>query len=373
MRSVARRVKAWAEAVLSPASESSASSAPEPSAGEEEAPRENTVRQDAQPSEPTPAPREAGPVGTPGGPPVHWLRDIQALQMGPPADWVARVRRGAPHLLTRVTRGSIPPLTRAPFRPGEPQLESRLSEPRSREPVNTERNQVAPREPPSRPVVPSEPLRPEQSREPAQAEMFEPRAIVRPALVPSEIEPERPGVHSGLQPREMPVAAAPRSGEPAQVAHSRPEFIQPPPRAEVTGTAEPRLPETAAPTPLRAPAPEEAGSWHSSSPSTETEAPREPRVVSYPWGTEPVARPSSTLEQGSADDLSPLIPAPWPELPEESEPKPSPKNSSEAAEARASGPWPQLPETPLTESPEASALLLQWERLSRLDREQRGE
>ncbi|WP_407737690.1 hypothetical protein [Hyalangium sp.] len=88
-----------------------------------------------------------------------------------------------------------------------------------------------------------------------------------------------------------------------------------------------------------------------------------------------MAKPSSAPELAPGEELSPLIPYPWPELPEESGPgpKPSLNGSFEASEAQPSRPWPELPQAPVTESPEASSLLLQWERLSRLDREQRGE
>lgn len=36
-------------------------------------------------------------------------------------------------------------------------------------------------------------------------------------------------------------------------------------------------------------------------------------------------------------------------------------------------PWPELPEPSSPESPDGAVLLLYWERLNRLDREQRGE
>ena len=50
-----------------------------------------------------------------GGPPEHWQRLVQSTRRGPPADWVERVRRGAPHLLEGLELEESPPVT--PERP----------------------------------------------------------------------------------------------------------------------------------------------------------------------------------------------------------------------------------------------------------------
>jgi hypothetical protein len=363
VRSVARRVMAWAEAVLV---QDSASSESEPAPREQGAPGESASRQDVKLSEPAPAPREAGRVGPPGGPPVQWLRDVQALQMGPPADWVERVRRGAPHLLARIERVQAPPPAPVPSRPAEPSSQDRRPEfqPRAQEPS-------------LQPVTSTEPLRSEQPHEPVQAEMFEsppdqhkgsaPR--VTPVLASHEPKPERPVVHPGLEPRETPVATPPQSGEAAQVLHSGNELIPPPPRSDSLSPAVLKPPEISAPVPPQTSAPVEPRPSDSSPRPVASAEASEPSVASYPWRTGPAPKPSAAPEVAPGEDLSPWIPHPWPVLPEEELTPPLRR----AAETRPSAPWPELPETPLTESPEASALLLLWERLSRLDREQRGE
>ncbi len=324
VRSVARRVKAWAEAVLA---------------------------QEVRPSEPAPAPREAVRAAPPGGLPVQWLRDVQALRMGPPADWMERVRRGAPHLLARVERVPGPTPAPVPSRPAEPSWEDKLPKSRPRESADTESSRAGPRTPPKRPAAPSEPLRSAQPQAPVHAEVFKLRVI------------------------EQDSPTTPRVTPPAPVAHHGPELIQPPPRAEMFGPAEPRQAETFAPVPPRTPAPAESRSWHSSPPPEDSVERRAPPVASSPWGTAPAAKRSAAPELAPGEELSPLVPHPWPVLPEEpgQAPMPSPTVSSEASEPRRSGPWPDLPETPFTEAPDASALLLQRERLSRLGREQRGE
>jgi len=97
--------------------------------------------------------------------------------------------------------------------------------------------------------------------------------------------------------------------------------------------------------------------------------------VAYPWGEEPRGEHRGAPAQEPQEDLQALITRSWPALAEAAEPKrvTPPGADPEPFEAHRSGPWPELPEPPPAESPEAVALLRQWERLSRLDREQRGE
>ena len=76
MRAVARWVKVWAESLLKEL---------------EDGPVE-PVRA------PVPPPSPPAPPDTEGAP-EHWRRLLEAKRRGPPADWVERVQRGAPHLL----------------------------------------------------------------------------------------------------------------------------------------------------------------------------------------------------------------------------------------------------------------------------------
>jgi hypothetical protein len=86
--------------------------------------------------------------------------------------------------------------------------------------------------------------------------------------------------------------------------------------------------------------------------------PLAPRPVSP---LEPVANvvvPMPVLRAHAlAEEPSPLARPPMPES----------SNSEER------WPWPELPEPQSPESPDGAVLLLYWERLNRLDREQRGE
>jgi hypothetical protein len=81
-------------------------------------------------------------------------------------------------------------------------------------------------------------------------------------------------------------------------------------------------------------------------------------------------------EQEPQEDLATLIERSWPDLAEKKEAQRQVQPLSvapERPEIRWSGPWPELPEPSPAESAEAGAVLRQWERLSQLDREQRGE
>ena len=80
-------------------------------------------------------------------------------------------------------------------------------------------------------------------------------------------------------------------------------------------------------------------------------------------------------EQEPQEDLSTLIERSWPDLAEREERRlaQQPSEAPARPEIRWTGPWPDLPEVLPAEPAEAEALLRQWERLTRLDREQRGE
>jgi hypothetical protein len=103
--------------------------------------------------------------------------------------------------------------------------------------------------------------------------------------------------------------------------------------------------------------------------------PRERIPAAYPWGEEPAVERQLAPEQEPQEDLSTLIERSWPDLLEKEERQLAqrPSEAPARAEIRWTGPWPDLPEVLPAESAETEALLRQWERLTRLDREQRGE
>ena len=95
----------------------------------------------------------------------------------------------------------------------------------------------------------------------------------------------------------------------------------------------------------------------------------------YPWKEEPPAAPRRPSRQLPPEDLDTLINRSWPPLANEAEPKRasvSPVAPGPLEEHRG-GPWPELPEPSPADATEAEAALRQWERLSRFEREQRGE
>ncbi|MBN1206804.1 MAG: hypothetical protein JXB05_18115 [Myxococcaceae bacterium] len=103
--------------------------------------------------------------------------------------------------------------------------------------------------------------------------------------------------------------------------------------------------------------------------------PRPPPIASSPWGEEPAAARRIPPESISQEELGALLAHGWPAMVAGPgrEARPAASMFPELPEDRQSLPWPELPEPPSTESAEGAALLLQWERLGRLDREQRGE
>lgn len=279
-----------------------------------------------------------------GSAPAHWVRDVQALQGGPPADWMERVRRGSPLVPTSLTQLMAARLTAIAPRPAEPSVsnppEARVGEAPflpAPPPAPPRSSEMAPREP-SFPVGTS----PDQ-------ETREPSRLIRWLGVLGASRLEHP---------------EPRAGS---------ESFSPIPRVEVSARAQPVRVVMFAPrrAPARAPS-EPSVARPGEEPVPSTQAQTLP-IVAYPWGEEPVVSRKVDAEPPQ-HDLSALIASSWPSLADESTPEANspPRFSAEAPEARRSAPWPDLPEPP-TDSAEEMALLQQWERLSRLDREQRGE
>ncbi|MFY1825181.1 hypothetical protein ACN47A_04655 [Myxococcus fulvus] len=118
LRSVARRVKDWARAVLSEEEADFAAALSQARLMPERARPATSGPPITVPRGPPLPPASIMMVTAPAvgvGPPEHWLRDVQARRaMGPPADWVARVRKVAPHLVEGMTdEVSSPPLSDA--------------------------------------------------------------------------------------------------------------------------------------------------------------------------------------------------------------------------------------------------------------------
>jgi hypothetical protein len=187
LRVLARWVKGWAESVL-----------------EEEAPR-------------VPPPPVAPPMAGNGSPPEHWLQLVQSARRGPPADWVERVRQGAPHLLEKleVPRASVQ--TPAPS-PG-------------RSPESVRPTREPPRPPPMSPAVEQAPPAVTRTRAaPVPRVHFRPRASRGPTPAPRERGP----VPAPPSPEETPPLAAPlQATAPRGAPASIPSSASPPRRRAV--------------------------------------------------------------------------------------------------------------------------------------------
>ncbi|MCP3059716.1 hypothetical protein LXT21_13095 [Myxococcus sp. K38C18041901] len=113
LRSVARRVKDWARAVLSEEEADFAAALAQARLAPERVRPATSGLPITVPRGPPLPPASIKMVTAPAvsvGPPEHWLRDAQARRaMGPPADWVARVRKVAPHLVEGMTDETPPP------------------------------------------------------------------------------------------------------------------------------------------------------------------------------------------------------------------------------------------------------------------------
>jgi hypothetical protein len=184
-----------------------------------------------------------------------------------------------------------------------------------------------------------------------------------------------------VDPRERSAAAHPQREEPMQRGERAPVpdrgVASFPPRHEAEAPALPALAPHGASAPRdgRGRAPLELHSRRQVARSVAPVMPREALAAAPPWRDEPVAE----REAGPGSPLQASLPAPprlsWPEPVEGSMPAAwtPPMDSSMPAGSLRGGPWPELPAPPPLEPAEGAALLLQWERLSRLDREQRGE
>jgi hypothetical protein len=365
-RTLARRVKAWADAVLS------------------------------KPAESLPAPQEEETPPN-AGPPTGWLKEAQGLRAGPPADWMEFVRRHGASGPRRMANGAVAPRAASPEPPvlhpsPSTQRAARMGEgapapvplPPTRERSEGTREASWASSPPQ--------------GSPSVSELPPPPRVARQAEAPGAPALEQPGTSTPLvapapvfqppraehlvdrpvprpQPREDSSAVPPRSEGPAPVLRPASEPRPPAPRFEPRAPAEPEGTRASVPLEERTLTPTPPRLWRSENRLTASAEPHERPAVAYPWGEEPGTERRAAPAQEPQEDLQALITRSWPALAEAAEPKRAtpPRADPEPFEAHRSGPWPELPEPPPAESPEAVALLRQWERLSRLDREQRGE
>jgi hypothetical protein len=372
VRAVARRLRAWAEAVLSEAPRPGAAGGPAlavPTVGPVEGAREEAE-----------------------GPPAQWLRDVQALRAAsaPPADWVARVRQGAPQLLARVERMSaprarefVPAAVEAPSRrerQAEP-LEAASADqperaaPRTRRTADSVEARSKPLEAQAAalrgPPLPSGEGRGEGARDrvprpTARAQWMNPH--------PSPL-PKGEGTSTGTTSsgHELPPVPRTRSLGPATLTQAEPPSAPTTSRSETPLPPASEPPRSPAPKVVRPPAPIEPLATRVAAPG---EQPVPPPPPAYPWNSEPHVSHGRVPRMDRPILRTTQAPDPWPKLVEQfvSEAQPPAGAPSEAPEPRQlGGPWPELPESPQPDPVDGAILLQQWERLSRLDREQRGE
>jgi hypothetical protein len=353
-RAMTHRLKAWAQAVFS-----------EPSGAGAALKTEVPPQEEASPS----------------SPPTGWLKDMQGLKSGPPADWVQFVRRNARNGPARMANRISVPQPAPSAEPPPPQLS-----PLATRGVRAEEMAALPGTPaPPKgtsfmgeiPAVP----RAEQRIETSGASAIETPRAVAPRAVPApkfqELHMERPmdrpmnrfeppEVSSPVPPRREVPEQASRPGQQVHPLASRADAHDPsqPERARDDGSLVARLLAPFTPRPQ-----------HSEDRFAAVAVPHERIPAAYPWGEEPTVERQHAPEQEPQEDLSTLIERSWPDLLEKEERQQAQRPSEALArpEIRWTGPWPDLPEVLPAESAETEALLRQWERLTRLDREQRGE
>lgn len=332
MRAVARWVKNWAESVLT----------------------EDTLspweRDGVRVVPPPPPSREPDP----NGPPEHWRRLMESKRRGPPADWVERVRRGAPHLLADLEPQPAPSVAPMPMVPPAPVA-------------------TLPTPVPSTVPVPSPtPVLRTGRAPPARLTRHE---APRTAPPPPRVETQATSFEVGPTPLPVPRADVPV-----------PEPKSAPPRSTVT----PEVPRSTRGRgfALR-PLPETSTSTVSPGPVSAVE-PRPERSTPVPPGerspmpgdarpafVRPVPPSPHAPFSGTSDARVPSraaepVPreAPVPRAPSRTGPSSAPEVSAHSA---APHPWPEPPALPSIEPSDPLTVLRDWERLRRLEREQRGE
>ncbi|NTX56451.1 hypothetical protein [Myxococcus sp. CA039A] len=434
LRAVARKMKAWAESVLSE-EESDFAAALAQARVSLDAPRADASPDGAEVARVPAAPATVTAPAVGLGAPEHWLRDIQARRTGgPPADWVARVRKVAPHLVEGL------PEAEAPLPVSDAHLSFRarmlLSASSSAAPSSASAPSLAP--PPRRDAArPSAGPERVSHRPAAQAPSEKgPSASARgeggsetpgrqgPVGVPREA----PRHASKVSPLSMPnpfAAPSPPTPVPmdagrllAEVAitptpslmHGGPAFANP-----VMVASTPASPSEVCVPPLREEDRErnlcasgypqgisasQALGLQGAPVKAAPPAPRRatPRFTGEPWG--PRRRQAELQEEArpavqrdvSLERTPPFAPRTWTEAEEDGRRGASAREQEEASTARFATPvreeppgapeesatadaasWPELPSALAPESPDVAQELRLWTRLRRLEREQRGE
>lgn len=351
VRVVAQRLKAWAEAVLAEA-ETGAGSEP---ARAPVAPQGAAARVEAPPRAAPPEPVEHEDSE---GPPAQWLRDVEALRGGPPADWLRHARRSAAPPRDRVER-------RNAVRPASAVVEpASTSTPASSEAREMEVLRAEPALLPEdwQESVPQPPAPRGEWLTPPRGPSGRERAGQQPA--PSRVEPPEPSVVPPAEAVEPSVArpapspepwVEPRPARPSVAAEPR---VEAPVRAlRSEEPAPPRAPEPVAP--RDAPLPPVPFRRSEPAPLVETLAPL-PARPSMPEGNILAPAPAAPARSSLFEDEAPSR-------------RLGPSASPEPSTSQDRWPWPELPEHSTSDTADGAVLLLYWERLNRLDREQRGE
>jgi hypothetical protein len=178
-----------------------------------------------------------------------------------------------------------------------------------------------------------------------------------------------------FEPREASSPVPPRREVSEQVPSLGQQVHPQASQADAHGSSEPETPRADGSLVARILAPFTSRPQQSEARSAAAAVPRERIPAAYPWGEEPAVEHQDAPEQQPQEDLSTLIERSWPDLLENEGRQIArpPSETPARSEIRWTGPWPDLPEALPAESAEAEALMRQWERLTRLDREQRGE
>ncbi|MCP3166954.1 hypothetical protein [Myxococcus qinghaiensis] len=407
LRAVARKMKAWAESVLSEEESDFAAALAQARVPTQ---RSSPPSTDGARATSTPVTVTAPPVGL--GPPEHWLRDVQGRRpQGPPADWVARVRKVAPHLVEGLAEQDA----QLPVSEAHLSFRTRMLLASATDQDKSTAHRPAPVRDASRPAVlpepsfhraspraPLEPGAPVSMRrevsgpapvsapreEPSRASKVKPPAPAHPfASPPATPVPLAPGRLSGEgpvtpvpsmmggQPFANPVMVAPTPASPSEVcvpplgegdrerslcASGFPQGISASQALELQ-----REGSSAVPSPPPRASPSSKGeSWRVRRGQDEAQV-REAEAVRREVSREPTP---------------PYAPRTWTEA--EEEPSTSrfatpvgeePRGASEDVAPSEHASWPELPSALTPESPDVAEELRLWTRLRRLEREQRGD
>lgn len=279
----------------------------------------------------------------------------QGIKTGPPVDCQEAVQQNAQKGAARMGNKLVPPQPRAAS------LESSASPP-STEPL--------PGTPTVRLSTPLGPPRVSRRVDPPGVLSLEPSPFARPQVRASRFSVPGPG-HPGerpVPPRRPTPAEDPRPTVLGMPVASRPET------RDAEAPAGTQSAPVTAETSIRTAPTVRMWTPKSCSPPAPAEPSRRTELL-FPWKEEPPAPPRRPSRQLPPEDLDTLINRSWPPLANEAEPEQSavsPRGPEPFGEHRG-GPWPELLEPLPADSSEALTALRQWERLSRLEREPRGE